>query len=125
MVTPQMADMARNLHPLRMQYEALSSRNPLMAAVKTAAERIEDNRKPVSRTSILVFQSNLQDRSSRASTAVLDPFRGRLYRRHQRVPVLKASYCIRSGCRLRAMSAICGVTMPLIQGWRYFGRPPG
>src|SRR5258705_9024510 len=48
MVTPQMADMARNLHPLRMQYEALSSQSPLMAAVKTAAEGIEDNRKPVS-----------------------------------------------------------------------------
>jgi hypothetical protein len=60
MVTPQMADMARNLHPLRLQYEALSSRNPLMAAVKKTAEEIEDNRKPVSQDNpFLVFQEQI------------------------------------------------------------------
>src|SRR3954466_12950393 len=60
MVTPQMADMARNLHPLRLQYEALSSQNPLMGAVKTAAEGIEDNRKPVSKDNpFLAFQEQM------------------------------------------------------------------
>jgi pimeloyl-ACP methyl ester carboxylesterase len=60
MVTPQMADMARNLHPLRLQYEALSSQNPLMGAVKTAAEGIEDNRKPVSKDNpFLAFQEQI------------------------------------------------------------------
>src|SRR5947207_14488199 len=44
-VTPQMAETMRNLHPLRMQYEAFSSQNPLMATVKLAAEKVEENRK--------------------------------------------------------------------------------
>ena len=34
MVTPQMAEWMRNLHPLRLQYEAFSSQNPLMKAVE-------------------------------------------------------------------------------------------
>src|SRR3981189_842535 len=49
MVTPQMTEMMRNLHPLRLQYEALSSQNPWMTAVKSAAEEIEEDRKPVSK----------------------------------------------------------------------------
>src|SRR5205814_10005948 len=59
-VTPQMADMARNLHPLRLQYEALSSQNPWMTAVKSAAEEIEDNRKPASKDNpFLAFQEQI------------------------------------------------------------------
>src|SRR5204863_289124 len=38
MVTPQIAEMMRNWHPLRMQYEAFSSENPLMTAVENAAD---------------------------------------------------------------------------------------
>ena len=41
MVTPQMAEMMRNLHPLRLQYEAFSSQNPFMSAVKSLAEKVE------------------------------------------------------------------------------------
>src|SRR5882757_3825358 len=60
MVTPQMADMARNLHPLRLQYEALSSQNPWMTAVKSAAEEIEDNRKPASKDNpFMAFQEQM------------------------------------------------------------------
>jgi pimeloyl-ACP methyl ester carboxylesterase len=60
MVTPQMAETMRKLHPLRLQYEALSSRNPWMTAVKSAAEEIEENRKPVSRDNpFLVFQEQM------------------------------------------------------------------
>ncbi|QQO12445.1 DUF3141 domain-containing protein [Bradyrhizobium diazoefficiens] len=60
MVTPQMAEWARNMHPLRLQYEAFSSQNPLMAAVKSAAEKVEDNRKPVaSENPFLVFQEQM------------------------------------------------------------------
>lgn len=47
-LTPQMADAMRNLHPLRLQYHALSSKNPWMFLVKSAAEAIDGNRKPVS-----------------------------------------------------------------------------
>jgi pimeloyl-ACP methyl ester carboxylesterase len=60
MVTPQMADTMRNLHPLRLQYEALSSQNPLMTAVKSAAEEIEDKRRPVSKDNpFLAFQEQV------------------------------------------------------------------
>jgi pimeloyl-ACP methyl ester carboxylesterase len=59
-VTPQMAEMMRNLHPLRLQYEAFSSKNPWMSAVKSAAEGIEDNRKPVSKSNpFLAFQEQM------------------------------------------------------------------
>ena len=47
MVTPQMAELMRNLHPLRLQYEAFSSQNPLMKAVKMRREKARENRKPV------------------------------------------------------------------------------
>jgi hypothetical protein len=60
MVTPQMAELMRNLHPLRTQYEALSSQNPWMTAVKSAAEEIEEKRKPVSKDNpFLAFQEQI------------------------------------------------------------------
>ncbi|MHC2281343.1 pimeloyl-ACP methyl ester carboxylesterase [Bradyrhizobium diazoefficiens] len=60
LVTPQMAETMRNLHPLRLQYEALSSQNPWMTAVKSAAEDIEDNRKPVAQDNpFLAFQEQM------------------------------------------------------------------
>jgi DNA-binding transcriptional MerR regulator len=43
-----MAESMRNLHPLRMQYEAFSSQNPFMSVVKSLAERASEDRKPVS-----------------------------------------------------------------------------
>src|SRR6266478_430031 len=46
MVTPQMAEWIRNLHPLRLQYEMFSSANPFMAAVEETAEKARDERKP-------------------------------------------------------------------------------
>src|SRR6195952_54961 len=45
MVRPQMAEMMRNLHPLRLQYEAFSSQNPFMSAVKSLAEQVSEDRK--------------------------------------------------------------------------------
>ena len=48
MVKPQTAEMMRNLHPLRLQYEAFSSKNPFMATVKSLAERASEDRKQVS-----------------------------------------------------------------------------
>ena len=48
MVAPQVAQWTRNMHPLRMQYEAFSSQNPWMSAVKSAAERVKENRQPAS-----------------------------------------------------------------------------
>ena len=48
MVKPQVAEMMRNLHPLRLQYEVFSSQNPLMSAVKSLAEKASEDRKQVS-----------------------------------------------------------------------------
>jgi pimeloyl-ACP methyl ester carboxylesterase len=60
LVTPQMAETMRHLHPLRLQYEALSSQNPWMTAVKSAADAIEDNRKPVANDNpFLAFQEQV------------------------------------------------------------------
>jgi pimeloyl-ACP methyl ester carboxylesterase len=59
-VTPQMAESMRNMHPLRLQYEAFSSQNPWMTAVKSAADEIEENRKPVSKDNpFLAFQEQM------------------------------------------------------------------
>jgi pimeloyl-ACP methyl ester carboxylesterase len=72
MVTPQLAETMRNLHPLRMQYEAFSSQNPWMKAVKSAAEGIEENRKPVSEDNpFLAFQEQM----SKQIVNVLDSWR--------------------------------------------------
>jgi len=60
MVAPQTAELMRNLHPLRTQYEAFSSQNPWMKAVKSAAEGLEENRKPVSNDNpFLAFQEQV------------------------------------------------------------------
>jgi hypothetical protein len=71
-VTPQMAEWMRNMHPLRLQYEAFSSKNPWMTAVKSAAEGIEENRKPVSKDNpFLAFQEQM----SKQIVHVLDSWR--------------------------------------------------
>src|ERR1700761_2957197 len=60
MVTPQMAEWMRNWHPLRLQYEAFSSHNPFMAAVKSAAKQVSEHRKPVSTDNpFLAFQEQI------------------------------------------------------------------
>ena len=47
-VTPQVAELMRNLHPLRLQYEAFGSHNPFMSAIKAVAEQTKEDRKQVS-----------------------------------------------------------------------------
>jgi len=42
---PQSAEMMRLLHPLRLQYEILSSANPMMAPVATLADRVRKGRR--------------------------------------------------------------------------------
>jgi len=72
MTTPQLAETMRNLHPLRLQYEALSSQNPWMAMVKSAAEGVEENRKPVAKDNpFLAFQEQM----SKQIVHVLDSWR--------------------------------------------------
>lgn len=60
MVAPQMAETMRNLHPLRLQYEIFSGLNPWMGAVKSAADQVEENRKPVAKDNpFLAFQEQM------------------------------------------------------------------
>src|SRR3954454_218449 len=66
-VAPQTADLMRNLHPLRTQYEAFSSATPWMSVVKAAAERIEAERKPVpDGNPFFVFQEQVSKQIVRA-----------------------------------------------------------
>lgn len=66
-VTPQMAKWTQNLHPLRLQYEAFSSQNPFMAAVRATAETVEGHRKPVSSDNpFLAFQEHFSNQFVRA-----------------------------------------------------------
>jgi pimeloyl-ACP methyl ester carboxylesterase len=72
MVTPQMAELMRNQHPLRQQYEAFSSQNPLMTAVEKAADKAREQRKPVAKDNpFLVFQEMM----SRQIVSSLDQWR--------------------------------------------------
>lgn len=72
MVTPQMAEKMRDLHPLRLQYEIFSSRNPLMSSVQSLAERVSENRKPVSTDNpFLAFQ----EQASKQIVHALDSWR--------------------------------------------------
>jgi hypothetical protein len=60
MVTPQMAELMRNWHPARAQYEAFSSENPLMKGVENAADKAREERKPVAKDNpFLAFQENM------------------------------------------------------------------
>jgi hypothetical protein len=72
MVTPQMAEAMRKWHPLRVQYEAFSSKNPLMKAVENAADRARDNRKPVSDDNPFLAW---QERMSKQIVSSLDQWR--------------------------------------------------
>jgi pimeloyl-ACP methyl ester carboxylesterase len=59
-VTPQMAELMHKWHPLRFQYEAFSSQNPLMKTVEDAADKAREERKPVAEDNpFLAFQESV------------------------------------------------------------------
>src|SRR5690242_17145515 len=72
MVTPQMAEMMRNWHPLRLQYEAFSSQNPFMTAVENAADKAREERKQVASDNPFVA---FQERMSKQIVSSLDQWR--------------------------------------------------
>ena len=72
MVRPQAAEMMRNLHPLRLQYEAFSSRNPFMAMVSSMAEKVTEDRKQVSKDNPFVA---MQEQFSKQIVNALDSWR--------------------------------------------------
>jgi hypothetical protein len=59
-VTPQVAELMRNLHPLRLQYEVFSSQLPFMSVVKSLADQVSKDRKQVSTDNpFLAFQEQV------------------------------------------------------------------
>jgi pimeloyl-ACP methyl ester carboxylesterase len=72
MVTPQMAELTRNWHPLRLQYEMFSSQNPLMKPVEDVADKVRDDRKQATQDNpFLAFQ----ERMSKQIVGALDQWR--------------------------------------------------
>ena len=70
--TPQMAELTRRWHPLRVQYEALAGQNPLTKAIETTAEKVRENRKQAaSDNPFVVFQENV----SKGIVSALDQWR--------------------------------------------------
>ncbi|MET0675024.1 MAG: DUF3141 domain-containing protein [Bradyrhizobium sp.] len=72
MVTPQVAELMRNWHPLRVQYEALSSRNPWMRTVEDVADKAREERKPVTQDNPFRV---LQEKVSQQVVRSLDQWR--------------------------------------------------
>ena len=72
MVTPQMAEWTRHLHPLRLQYEMFSSVNPFMAAVEKMAEKAREERKPVAVDNPFI---GVQEKVSKQIVGALDAWR--------------------------------------------------
>ncbi len=71
-MTPQVADIMRNLHPLRLQYELLSSQSPISSAVKSGAEKVAEDRRPASENNPFLM---LQEHISRQIVHTLDSWR--------------------------------------------------
>ncbi|WP_395675436.1 DUF3141 domain-containing protein [Inquilinus sp.] len=57
MASEPAAELGRRLNPLRLQYSLFSNRNPAMAPIQVAAERVRENRRPAaSDNPFLAFQ---------------------------------------------------------------------
>jgi len=72
MASPQMAELVRRWHPLRVQYETLAGQNPLTRAIETTAEKVREHRKPAATTNpFLAFQETV----SKSIVSALDHWR--------------------------------------------------
>src|ERR1700720_3562500 len=59
-VTPQLAEWMRKLHPLRVSYDVFGGENPLMQTVESLAEKVSEDRKPVSKDNpFMAFQEQV------------------------------------------------------------------
>jgi pimeloyl-ACP methyl ester carboxylesterase len=69
---PPLAELMQQFHPLRLQYEAFSNANPLMAPVAGMAEQVRDNRRPVAADNPFIA---IQEAVSKQIVAGLDAWR--------------------------------------------------
>src|SRR5579883_2401570 len=72
MVTPQVADLLRQWHPLRLSYEMFTEANPLMAPLAKVAEKVREHRKPVAAENPFL---GLQEAVSKQIVTALDAYR--------------------------------------------------
>jgi Protein of unknown function (DUF3141) len=72
MVSAQLADWMRQMHPLRVQYEMFSDQNPATAPIATLAEQIRKDRKPASNDNPFVA---MQENFSNQIVSALDAWR--------------------------------------------------
>ena len=71
-VTPQMAELMRNWHPLRVSYDLFANEGPVMKAVASVADAIRRDRKPATEDNpLLAFQETV----SKSIINVLDKWR--------------------------------------------------
>ena len=70
--SPSVADLMRQLHPLRLQYEAFSNANPFMVHIAALAEQVRSNRKPVATDNPFIA---MQENVSRQIVSALDGWR--------------------------------------------------
>ena len=61
-VTPQLAELLLQLHPLRLQYDLFSDKNPFMAGLSAMADQARSNRQPAAADNpFLALQENISD----------------------------------------------------------------
>ena len=72
MATESSADWMQKCHPLRLQYELFSDRNPFMAPVNAWAEQVRGNRRPAAADNPFLA---MQENASRQIVAALDAWR--------------------------------------------------
>jgi Protein of unknown function (DUF3141) len=72
LVTPPLAELMQQLHPLRLQYEFFSDANPWMASMSEMAEQVRKNRRPVAADNPFIA---MQENASRRMVAALDGWR--------------------------------------------------
>ncbi len=72
MAQPWFVGASRDLHPLRLQYELLSDRNPLMAPVREMAQAVRNDRRAVDSDNPFL---TMQETASRLIVAGLDNWR--------------------------------------------------
>lgn len=72
-VSEPLAEWMQRIHPLRLQYELFSDKNPLMAGVRALAESVHSNRKPVAAENPLVkMQEQVSEQIIASLNAVRD-----------------------------------------------------
>src|SRR5580700_558845 len=72
MVGTPLAEWMHRMHPLRLQYELFSNKNPMMAPVAALADHVRKDRKPVAGDNPFVA---MQETASRQIVAALDAWR--------------------------------------------------